>query len=330
MRNFGFSAFITVAAVLAVAGSLGLAAALTTLVLIAIEITFSFDNAIVNAKVLEKLSPLWRRLFLTIGVVIAIIGMRLLFPILIVMFSAHLSFREVINEALHHSGEYGRHLAQAHDAISAFGGGFLLTLALYFLFDDNRAELWLKKIERPLQKIGGPFWLPPAFVAIIVIVLSSFSSDSSQVLRLGLAGAASYSLLNLAIDGLSKLEPAGAKTYVGWAAFLAFIYLQVLDAAFSFDGVLGAFAISNSVILIAIGLGVGALWVRNLTIFMVKRGTLTAYKYLEHGAHYAILVLAAALLASIFIDVPQAISGIVGLGFIAASFVSSRQTLNSL
>jgi hypothetical protein len=330
MRNFGFSAFITVAAVLAVAGSLGLAAALTTLVLIAIEITFSFDNAIVNAKVLEKLSPLWRRLFLTIGVVIAIIGMRLLFPILIVMFSAHLSFREVVNEALHHSGEYGRHLSQAHDAISAFGGGFLLTLALYFLFDDNRAELWLKKIERPLQKIGGPFWLPPAFVAIIVIVLSSFSSDSSQVLRLGLAGAASYSLLKLAIDGLSKLEPAGAKTYVGWAAFLAFIYLQVLDAAFSFDGVLGAFAISNSVILIAIGLGVGALWVRNLTIFMVKRGTLTAYKYLEHGAHYAILVLAAALLASIFIDVPQAISGIVGLGFIAASFVSSRQTLNSL
>jgi hypothetical protein len=327
-RYFSFSAFITVASVLIVGFSLGFVAALTTLVLIAIEIAFSFDNAVVNAKVLERLPPLWRRLFLTLGVIIAIVGMRILFPLLVVMFSAHLSMHQVINEALHHPSLYARHVTGARDAISAFGGSFLMTLAFYFLFDDNRQELWLKRIERPLQTIGGPLWLPPALVAIIVIIVSFFSNNTTQVLHLGLIGVASYTVLKLFIDWLARLTPSGRKTYVGQAAFLAFIYLEILDAAFSFDSVLGAFAITDKVILIAIGLGVGALWVRNLTVFMVRRGVLKSYIYLEHGAHYAILTLSVALLASIFFDVPDAITGIVGLGVIAASFNTSREVLS--
>jgi hypothetical protein len=329
MRYFGLSALLTVAAVLGVAFGLGVAAAWTTVVLIAIEIAFSFDNAIVNAKVLEKLSPLWRHLFLTIGVLIAIVGMRLLFPILIVMISAHLSFSEVVDEALHHANQYSQHLSQAHDAISAFGGGFLLTLALYFLFEDHE-EFWLERFERPLRKFGGYIWLPPAIVAMVIIVVSSFSADSGQVLNLGLIGVIGYTGLKWLIDYMSRVEPTGRKMYSGWPAFWAFMYLQVLDAAFSFDGVLGAFAITNKVILIVIGLGVGALWVRSLTVFMVNRGTLKSYKYLEHGAHYAILVLAVALLLSIFIDVPDAITGIVGLGVIGASFAESRQALQKM
>lgn len=328
LHYFGFSALITVAAVLAVLVTLGPSAALSTVVLVAIEIAFSFDNAIINAKVLERLSKMWQHLFLTVGMVIAILGMRLVFPILIVMVTAHLPWSQVIDDALHHPSVYASHLSSAHSAIAAFGGGFLLTLAAYFLFDDTREVLWLERLERPLQRAGGSIWLPPLLVAIVTLVVGLFAgSRSGEVLRAGLSGVAAYTFINLFINFLGKISGEGSKHYVGWGAFLAFIYLQVLDASFSFDGVLGAFAITDKVVLIALGLGVGALWVRSLTVFMVRRGTLSAYQYLEHGAHYAILVLAAALLGSIFFAVPDGVAGIAGLGVIGASFVASRQAI---
>ncbi len=330
LRYFGFSAFITVAAILVALIVLGPAAAVTTAVLIAIEIAFSFDNAIINAKILERLSPVWQQLFLTIGMVVAILGMRLVFPILIVMISGHLPWGQVIDDALHNPKVYGEHLAQAHTAISAFGGSFLLTLTLYFLFDDVRQELWLRALESRMQRIGGNIWLPPLVVAAVVTIFTLFAGKHAGVVfRAGMAGVISYTAIKLFIDGLAQLSPKGTKMYTGWAAFGAFMYLQVLDASFSFDGVLGAFAITDKVLLIALGLGVGALWVRSLTVFMVRRGTLNIYKYLEHGAHYAILVLAVALLTSIFFEIPDAITGIAGLGVIGASFVASRQALHA-
>ena len=326
LRYFGFSGLVTVAAVLVAFFTLGLSAALTTMVLIAIEIAFSFDNAIVNAKVLERLPGLWQQLFLTVGMVIAIVGMRFIFPILIVMVTAHLGWSQVIGDALHHPAVYGDHLAAAHAAIAAFGGSFLLALALYFLFDDNREVLWLERLERPLQRLGGTVWLPPVLAAITVgLVALLAGSQSGEVLRTGLSGVVLYTAIKLFIDGLDKLSGQGHQAYAGWGALLAFLYLQVLDASFSFDGVLGAFAITNKVILIALGLGVGAIWVRSLTVFMVRRGTLNTYRYLEHGAHYAILALSVALLASIFFTVPDFVSGVAGLGVIGASFIASRQ-----
>ena len=71
----------------------------------------------------------------------------------------------------------------------------------------------------------------------------------------------------------------------------AFLYLEVLDASFSFDGVIGAFALTNNILLIAIGLGVGAMYVRSMTIMLVERGTLAQFRYLEHGAFYSIFAL---------------------------------------
>ncbi|HZL07806.1 MAG TPA: DUF475 domain-containing protein [Candidatus Dormibacteraeota bacterium] len=330
LHYFGFSGLITIAAVLLALLTLGPAAAVTTLVLIAIEIAFSFDNAIINAKVLERLSGLWQQMFLTIGMIIAILGMRLVFPVLVVMITAHLPWSQVISEALHQPAVYGSHLRAAHATIAAFGGSFLLTLALYFLFDDTREVRWLERLERPLQRIGGSIWLPPLVAAMIVGLVALFAGNHASVLRAGLVGVLSYTAIKLFIDALGHLAPAGNKQYTGWVAALAFVYLQVLDASFSFDGVLGAFAITDKVLLIALGLGVGAIWVRSLTVFMVRRGTLKAYIYLEHGAHYAIVVLAAALLSSIFFNLPDAVTGIVGLGIIGASFVASHQAKQAL
>jgi hypothetical protein len=331
MRHFSFSLIFTVVAVLAAGLTLGIGAAITTLILIAIEIAFSFDNAIINAKVLARLSPLWQKLFLTIGMVIAIVGMRFVFPIVIVMVTAHLPWATVLQYALHDPKQYAAHLAEAHTSISAFGGSFLLTLALYFLLDDERKELWLVRIERPLQRVGGSLWLPPVLAAIVVTFVSLGYHDTKTVLASSLIGIAAYAAINgfIALLGKATGQGKGRGQYTGWGAFIAFMYLQVLDASFSFDGVLGAFAITNKVILIALGLGVGALWVRSLTVYMVKKGTLDEYIYLEHGAHYAILALAAALLVSIFVEVPDAITGLAGLGIIGASFEASRQARNA-
>ncbi len=332
LRIFGFSILLTIASILIAGFELGLGAAVTIMVLIAIEISFSFDNAVINARVLERLPPFWQKLFLTLGILIAVVGMRFVFPIVIVMITADLSWSTVVDTALNHPDEYAKHLEEAHPSISSFGGAFLLVLSLYFFFDNARKELWLKRIERPLQRLGGTFWLPPVLASIIVVILSRFSPDhSTEILQAGLAGALGYAAIRLLIEALSKLTGQDKETtdknvkYTGWAAFVAFIYLEVLDASFSFDGVLGAFAITDQVLLIALGLGVGAIWVRSMTIYFVKHGTLDTYKYLEHGAHYAIFVLSIALLGSLFFHVPEAVTGVTGLGVIVASFIASRE-----
>lgn len=326
LKHFGISGLITLAAIFIALFAMGINAAFTMIILIAIEVAFSFDNAIINAKVLARLSRFWQQLFLTVGMLIAIVGMRFVFPILIVMITADLSWSQVIDDALNHPEVYGAHLAEAHAAIAAFGGAFLLTLTLFFFLDENRPDLWLVRLERRLQRYGGQFWLPPLLTALVVLGLAAFAGhETATVLKAGLFGVALYTGIKLMIDGLEHFAPKEQKIYSGWSAFLAFMYLEVLDASFSFDGVLGAFAITDKVLLIALGLGVGAIWVRSLTVFMVRQGTLSAYKYLEHGAHYAILVLSVALLGSLFFEVPDAITGIVGLGVIWASYKSSKE-----
>ena len=105
---------------------------------------------------------------------------------------------------------------------------------------------------------------------------------------------------------------------------VGFIYLEVLDASFSFDGVIGAFAITGNLILIMIGLGIGAMFVRSLTIWMVEKGVLNEYKYLEHGAHYAIGVLAIIMLLKIFMHIEEVLTGTLGLGLLVVAFLHSR------
>ena len=111
---------------------------------------------------------------------------------------------------------------------------------------------------------------------------------------------------------------------VGWAAFASFMYLEVLDASFSFDGVIGAFAITSSVLLIVAGLGVGAFWVRSLTVYLMRAGTLAKYRYLEHGAHWAILALGIVMLVKLYhVELPEVVTGSLGLVFIGTAIISS-------
>src|SRR5690606_24125536 len=139
----------------------------------------------------------------------------------------------------------------------------------------------------------------------------------------------------IAVDGLATMShtedleeeasggPSDLAKATGKAGFFLFLYLEVLDASFSFDGVIGAFAITSDPIIIALGLGfIGAMFVRSITIFLVRKGTLSDYVYLEHGAHWAIGALALILLYSIGTHVPEVITGLVGVALIGAALGS--------
>lgn len=329
IRIFAFSVVATLGILIAVLAGMGPSAAVVTLVLMAVEIAFSFDNAIINARVLAKMPKVWQVLFLTLGMVIAIFGMRVVFPILIVAITANLHWADVLNLALHHPHEYADKLEHAHPTISAFGGAFLLMLALHFFFEDRRV-VWLGKIERQAQRLPQN-WAPALISSIVVggIALLPFNHHREDTLVAGLVGVAVYGIMHSISLGMevAHQKSGGAGKQLGIAALVSFIYLEILDASFSFDGVIGAFAVTDKVVLIAAGLGVGALWVRSLTVFMVRRGTLASYKYLEHGAHYTVFMLAFILFAGLFVSVPEVVVGTVGLSFIVASAIASRQAL---
>lgn len=301
--------------------------ALAVIILAVLEVSLSFDNAIINAKVLSRMNAFWQEMFLTVGMVVAVFGMRLLFPIIIVAASARLSFGSVIDLAWHHPEAYGHALEHAHPAIAAFGGMFLLMVFLDFLIDEGKRVHWLGVIERPLVWLGR-FRGPSVAIALLSLwgVSATWAgSDEKTVLVAGLSGLLTY----LAVRGLAQTfeRLSGARTsdgkVAGRPALFLFIYLEVLDASFSFDGVVGAFAISNNVLVIAFGLGIGALFIRELTVWFVRRNTLSEFIYLEHGAHYAVGALAVLLAVSLAYDVPDVVTGLIGAGFIGWALGSS-------
>lgn len=328
-KAFWFAIPATITALILVWVYLGPAAAVIATLLIILEITFSFENAVINAKVLQHMSTFWQKIFLTIGILVAVFGMRIVFPIAVVAISAQLPFNEVLNLALNDPEQYSQELEEAQIGIAAFGGMFLLMVFLSYFIIENGPKFWLARVERVFKKLPpSPFIVPGLAFAILLVVASLLARDYfSQVLSAGALGIVTYSvvhgLVGLMQQKQDRLEH-GAKL-VGFGGFIGFMYLEILDASFSFDGVIGAFAITSSVILIAAGLGVGALWVRSLTIYLVRHQTLAKYAYLEQGAHYAIGILALVLLLSFSIHLPEFVTGLLGVSVIAASVVASRK-----
>jgi hypothetical protein len=353
LRTFGGSFGVTAVGLFLAflyGGTTGLAVAA---ILTVLEISVSFDNAVVNATVLGQMSQFWQKIFLTVGVLIAVFGMRLVFPLIIVGITAHLSPAEAVHLALkkgsvHEPGSYANLLHEAHPAIAAFGGMFLLMLFLDFIFEE-REITWLSWLERPLARIGKLDQLSVVVSSVLLIIAATQFAPHGKavsVLMSGVLGMVTYILVN-GLGGLLEdheeaddddgdeagsgqsavAAPPRANAQlalkVGKAAFVSFLYLEVLDASFSFDGVIGAFAITSDPIIIAIGLGIGAMYIRSLTVYLVRKGTLAEYVYLEHGALWAIGSLAVLLLLTIKYEIPEVVTGLIGVGFIAAALLSS-------
>ena len=294
------------------------------IVLAALEIALSFDNAIVNANKLEEMTPVWRQRFLTWGILIAVFGMRIVFPLAIVAIFAWINPFAAMHLALADPDEYSRIIGKAHGPISAFGGTFLMMVALKFFVDGEKTIDWIGPIERGLRYCSSVRGLEIALVLIIVLTISRIIPNdySAQFVTSAIMGL----LVFVAVDGLGTVldNIAGRTAEIGAKGGLgAFLYLEVLDASFSFDGVIGAFALTTNILLIAIGLGIGAMYVRAMTIMLVEKGTLAEFRYLEHGAFYSIFALSLVMFMQSIFHVHELITGGVGMTIIALSFVSS-------
>lgn len=328
LRDFRYSILITVICLgLAFAWGMekggiemALSALMIAMILGIMEVSLSFDNAVVNASVLKKMDEKWRQLFLTVGILIAVFGMRLLFPLLIVAIATSQGLVEVAQMALQSPDEYARHLTSAHVGIAAFGGMFLLLVFLNFLFDEAKELHWLGYVEQKLAELGKLDMISVLIALSVLMGAQAFLPEADRLSAM-VAGTGGI-LLYVAVDCLSSFfDEAGAA--VKRNGMMGFIYLEILDASFSFDGVIGAFAITRDVVIIMLGLAIGAMFVRSMTVYLVNKGTLDEYVFLEHGAHYAIGVLAFIMLTSMVYHVPELFTGLVGVAFIVLAVKSS-------
>jgi len=292
-------------------------------VLAVLEISISFDNAVVNATVLRTMSPLWRRRFITWGIAIAVFGMRLLFPLGVVSAVAQVSPGEALRLATLEPAEYARILASAHHVLGAFGGAFLGLVSLRFFFDSEKRVHWFVAIEKRLAGLGRVRAIEIGLVLLVIWVFSRLvpEAEDHAYLSAGVLGIVTH----IAVDGLgafmeARSEQLGASVRSGLASF---VYLEVLDATFSFDGVIGAFAITKELLVIAIGLGVGAMFVRSLTVLLVEQEAFEEFRFLEHGAFWAIGALAIMMFVGTIMAVPEVVTGLVGAVLIGLSLWSS-------
>jgi hypothetical protein len=303
----------------------GWPAVATVIFLTVLETSLSFDNAVVNAGILAGWNEVWRRRFLTWGIFIAVFGMRLVFPVLIVAVAAGIGPVKAVSLAVHEPEEYGRALAAAHHQIAAFGGSFLMMVFLRFFVARHKTEHWLEMLERPLTRLGKMEAIEAALTLLVVLAASWMIGEESRRGEFVIAGVWGV-ITFILVKGFAALlggDEAAAHSHVVKQGAAGFLYLEVLDASFSFDGVVGAFAMTHNLLIIALGLGAGALFVRSFTLLLVERGTLDTYRYLEHGAFWAVGALAVIMLGGVEFHIPEAITGLLGALLIVWALGSS-------
>lgn len=291
-------------------------------VLAVLEISLSFDNAVVNASVLKDMDDVWQRRFLTWGMVIAVFGMRIVFPLAIVAIAAGLGPIEAFRLSLNDPKRYEEIVSSAHVGIAGFGGAFLAMVGLTFFFDGDKEIHWISWLERKLTAVSN---VKAAEIALLLVVLYLISlalpeHDALTFLAAGALGIVCF----IGVDALGTIlemreQAMAAQNAAVRSGLGGFLYLNVLDASFSFDGVIGAFALSNNMIVIALGLSIGAMFVRSMTIMLVKKGTLAEYRFLEHGAFWAIIALGAIMMLSAKFHIPETVTGLIGAVLIGLS-----------
>lgn len=321
---YGVSTLATCLIFAAIGWGLGVSVLPTMIVLTLLEITFSLDNAVVNAGILRYMNHFWRRMFMSVGIIIAVFGMRLVLPIVLVMLTAGLNVGQVLDLTLNHPLEYAARLKEAHPVIAGFGGMFLLMIFVDYILDQTVSVF--KKPARSIfgasEKFAGVFL---ASFALAIVYYFSPSHHQEGILIAGISGISVFMGVHWLSAWFAKKETSvvSHKVGVGTGGLISFLYLELIDASFSFDSVIGAFAITSNFVIIAAGLGAGAVWVRSLTIDLVERNAFQQYRYLNFGAYLAIGSLSALLLTSINVELPDVLTGGLGLSIIIISFLAS-------
>lgn len=357
MKYFKGSALVTAVGIILGYMIGGLNGALICAILGVLEVSLSFDNAVVNATVLKDMSEKWRHRFITWGMFIAVFGMRVVFPLLIVAVTAkmwpvdnpltlfnpileyfgYLPYEHVTNVltmAITKPEDYEAALTSSHIMIAGFGGAFLFMVFLEFFIDDEKDVHWLGALEAPITTLAK-YDAIHIFITLAAAYGFSFflaEHEATTFFYSAVAGIAAHTLATwLGVWLEHSDEPEEIQSHDGTSlpviatksGLASFMYLELLDASFSFDGVIGAFALSNNIFIIAIGLGIGAMFVRSLTIMFVEKETLEQFRYLEHGAFYAIAALAIIMFAGTIHEIPEVVTGLIGAGFITFALIAS-------
>ena len=270
------------------AGTLGIV--WITLVLGVLEISLSFDNAVVNATVLRGMNAIWRRRFLTWGIAIAVIGMRIVFPLAIVAIAARLGPVAAVVLAATQPAEYERIISGTHVGIAGFGGAFLAMVGLKFFFDERKEIHWIGAVERSMARLAGVrdrvrgrAWRSTASrrccrsPRFTLIVAGIFGSDVYRRRGMG-------ALLNAPKS--ARARPVGARRVSVSRSHRCIVLVRRRDRRLrALQQPLSSRWASGS-----------AMFVRSLTVLLVDRGTLAQFRFLEHGAFWAILALAVIML----------------------------------
>ena len=299
------------------------------LVLAALEVSLSFDNAVVNAKQLEKMSDIWKKRFLTWGIAIAVFGMRFFIPLALVSLLGGLSLIESLLLAFNNPHKYKEILESSHVLIAAFGGSFLLAVALNFFIDREKEHHWFHSIEARLQKLGSMNSIVLISSLAIGIVLQSVLplQDRLSFITWYIYGLLTYEAIGVLHKLISprdsEQEAVTLQSTVVKQGFIGFLYLEVLDISFSLDSLIGSLALSSDIVIIMLGLGIGSFFVRSLTIYLLEKKVLSQFKYLEHGAFYSIFSLSAILLLGLFIHIPELVTGLLAISMIGVAVYSS-------
>lgn len=285
-----------------------------------LETCLSFDNAVVNASILNNWDEKWRKRFLVWGMPIAVFGMRFLFPVIIVAVVTGLGMWGALTLILNDPKQFEHIMLSVHHEVAAFGGAFLMMVGLKFLLDEEKDVHWIQVIEAPLAKAGR---LP--YITVFTTLLSVYGTsllvggaEQMAFFTAGVFGVLTY----IAADWVGTVlgDGEGKVVKASWGGLM---YLELLDASFSFDGVIAGLAMTAVLPILAAGLGIGAMWVRSMTIHLVETGKMNEFKYLEHGAFWAICVLAVSMFVGVSVEIPEWVTGLSGVVAIGAAIWSS-------
>lgn len=290
--------------------------------LIVFEVVNSVDNAIVNASVLKTMSVLWRKRFLFIGIITSVFLVRFLLPLAIVWISVpNISPLDLFLAFLGQSDVAQKAIEAQTPIILMFGGVFLLYLYLHWLFMEKKEPLF---IERFLKEKHGVWFF--AFAAFLLVLVMFLARDHPFMMLAASIGSATFFLLY----GIKETAEESERNIAAGTSQLGdlskFLYLEVLDTTFSFDGVIGAFAFTTNLFLILIGIGVGALVVRQLTVVGIDK--IAKYRYLKNGAMTSIGFLGLFMCLEAFgVDLPSVVPILATFLLIGIAFYASRRLL---
>lgn len=298
---------------------------LIVLGLVAFEVISSIDNAVINAEVLSTMQPKARRWFLIWGLLIAVFLIRGILPWLIIWaVNPSLGPIEALTATFSNDPHVKESIEMAAPILLAGGGIFLVFLFLHWLFLEEK-HFGLPRFEKFFVKNGVWFF---ATVSVVLTTVVWFALKQNTMMAFGaIVGSSAFFITHGFKQNAEESEKNLSKQHLSDMSKI--LYLEVIDATFSIDGVLGAFAFTMSVPLILLGNGIGAFVVRELTIGNIER--VKKYIYLKNGAMYSVLFLGAIMLTDAFgIHVPQWVSPLATFSAIGYFFWKSKKALKTV